>query len=301
MTDPMVLYVDPDGDARERTAADLSSALDDRSLVSVADPSAALAAFEPETTVAVVSRYRFPESDRDGLDLLAAIRDRGSETACVLYASTPVAELPTDDVETGVVEYVQYGATDELATSLQRALDERAFAAHPLPDDEAGRLSVLENYPLSDPTLLDALDRLTAIAADCFEAEFVNVHVLSRSRQRSLACRGPALLDAERRDSVCTYAILTEGVTVVEDLHADPRFAEKEYVHEYDLDWYVGAPVVVPPGAAIGTFCMLGRGDPAFSDADRAQLERFAAEAADQFELARLRADAVRGEGTDVE
>lgn len=298
MTDQTVLYVDPDDDARERTAAELSSALDDRSLVSVADPDAALAAFAPETTVAVVSRYRFPGQDRDGLDLLAAVRDRGSETAGLLYATTPVEELPTDDVETGVAEYVQYGETDTLATALRRALEERAFAAHPLPEDEEGRLAVLENYPLSDPTLLDALDRLTAIAADCFRADFVNVHVLSRSRQRSLACRGPAMLDAEREDSVCTYAILSEGVTVVEDLHADPRFAEKEYVHEFDLDWYVGAPVVVPPGAAIGTFCMLGRGDPAFSEADRAQLERFAAEAADQFELARLRTDAVRADET---
>lgn len=285
-----LLCVDPDPQRRSATLLAVADAVRHADAVAVGSPETAIEHVHGGT-VGVVTTHEFPGSDLTGVDLLRRVREHDPSVACLLLtaedADPDVSSVPGGGVEVTTVD-------DDLRSHLLLALEAVRGSEVPLPADEEARLAHLRTYPLTDEGLVRALDRLVTLADGYFDTLFVNVHVVERDEQHSLACRGPEPLDADRADSVCTYAILSEDVTVVEDLSADERFADHEYVHEYDLGGYAGAPIRSPAGHALGTFCLLDDDPLDPTDGEREALALFAAEAADQFEYHRLR---TRGDG----
>ena len=84
-----------------------------------------------------------------------------------------------------------------------------------------------------------------------------------------LSCYGAAFEPLDREETICTYAILEEDVTVVEDATADPRFSDNGTLAGADVRFYAGAPLRTPNGQAIGTFCIHDDEPRTFSDRDR--------------------------------
>ncbi len=281
----MILCVDPEDDARAATTAALAdTGFDARGVGSVA---AATDAIE-EGPDCVVTEYHLP--DGTGLDVLQRTRDVVPDAACVLFTDTPIERIETAAVGDLVAEYLSKAAPDareRLVVLVDRSLAFHNQTAYPLPEDEDARLAALDRY-VGDPEALDhSLDRLTELATALFEADAAAIGLVDAHEERFLSCVGVSFGAVDREDTVCTYAILDGGVTVVEDTLEDPRFEDNERLRAAGLRFYASAPLKTPDGRAIGTFCVFDSQPGPFDARQRELLGLLADEAMEQLELRR--------------
>ncbi|MGB9963647.1 GAF domain-containing protein [Halobacterium sp. CBA1126] len=292
----MILCVDPAASARERTTDALAAAGFD--VAGAGSLSAARDALDEHAVECVVTEHDF--GDGTGLELAATVRDRHPDAACVLFTETPLDDVDTDAFGSVVAEYVRKedGDRGELVDVVEHALAFRSQTAYPLPDDEAARVAALEQYAADPAELGASLDRLTELATALFDADAAAVGVIDAHTEEFLSCHGVSFDPMDREDTVCTYAILDEDVTVVEDVQADPRFEGNEGLAAADIRFYASAPLVTPDGAAIGTFCVYDDEPREFGDRDRELLSLLGDEAMEQLSLRRRVRDA-GGAGDD--
>ncbi len=145
---------------------------------------------------------------------------------------------------------------------------------YPLGKDEPGRIAALRALDVLDTPADAELDVITRLAADRFDAQIALVSLVDSERQWFKSRFGLAATHTCRSQSFCTHTIAGEGVMVVPDAHADPRFAENPLVTgEPHIRFYAGAPLILANGHRVGTLCVI---DPAprqaMSQHDRAIL-----------------------------
>ena len=286
-----VLLAEPDPSVRSQTAARLRSAGHD---VTAVDTATAAHSALGEGTDCVVTAADLgdttSESDADtsGVGLLALARKRRSDVGCVLFADAGVGDIESDhDVLADVVDRRAPGALDRLAGIVDRATIDRSHASFPVPDDEAERSAMAAGYdPVDGPTRA-ALDRLTTLATSLFDVPAASVSAVTDTAQTVLSCRGVDLDVIPREGTVCTFAILDDDVTVVEDLREDPRFSDLDVIDDPGIVAYAGAPMVNADGHTVGTFCLYDHRPRSFDADERTDLQRFADEAMEQLDLRR--------------
>jgi len=291
----MILCVDPETPARERTAAALADAGFD--VTEAGSLAAAREALDAHAVECVVTEYGL--DDGTGLDLVEAARERHPDAACVLFTATPLAEVDTGAFGSLVAEYVRKdGEHGELVDVVEHALAFRSQTAYPLPDDEGARVAALEQYAADPAELGASLDRLTELATALFGVDAAAVGIIDAHTEEFLSCHGISFDTMDREDTVCTYAILDDGVTVIEDVQADPRFEDDEGLAAANIRFYASAPLVTPDGQAIGTFCIYDDEPRGFDGRDRELLSLLGDEAMEQLSLRRRVRDA-GGDGDD--
>lgn len=284
MSEVTILCVEP-GDASDAVRARLA----DEPGLSVIDSSSLADAREAVQEVDVdclVTEYELP--DGTGIDLVRYVRDRAQDTGCILFTDTD-RETITEGLDVPlVVEYLNRegpAAVDRLAALVSVTARRRTQTTYPLPTDESDRLAALARLDLEAPELQSALDRVTELAARYFGVERATVNVITESTQDVLACRGADWSSVPRDESICTYAILSEGVTVVEDVADDARFAGNETLAELDIEFYAGAPLRTADGLPLGTLCVYDDEPGSLTDAEADYLELLADEAVQWLEL----------------
>lgn len=280
-----ILCVDPDTEAGRETAEALSAAGFEVRYAS--DPGEAASAAEDPAVECIVTEHDL--GNRTGLELIRAARERNPDVSGILFTEVPVEEL-TDVMGETIVEYLDKGvdgAREDLVDLVRTGAVLRGQTAYPLPDDEEARLAALDRYALDSAELAASLDRLTEIAAATFDVDAAVVGFVDAHHEEFTSCFGTDLEELDRDRTICTYAILDDDVTVVEDTTEDPRFENNEGLREANIRFYAGAPIDSREGHPIGTFC-LHDGTPGTLDADeRRILSLFAEEVADQLELRR--------------
>jgi PAS domain S-box-containing protein len=143
------------------------------------------------------------------------------------------------------------------------------FTIPPIPHDEPDRLAALHRLDVLDTPPEDALDVITRLAADRFGTAIALVSLVDAERQWFKSRHGLAARETCRRDSFCGHTIAGEGVMVVPDALADPRFARNPLVTGApDIRFYAGAPLRLADGHQVGTLCVI---DPAPRDGFTAQ------------------------------
>lgn len=293
----MILCVDPDADARAATADALVDAgFEVRDCASASSAEDVLAD-EGDAVECLVSEYDLP--DGTGLDLFRAVRETAPDATCVLFTSTPLDGVDTAAFGDVVAEYLpkdEPNAREELVSVVEHGFVFGDQTAYPLPNDEAERREALDRYAVEEDELAAALDRLTELAVDLFDAHSAAVGILDAHHERFVGCHGISLDTTTREDTVCTYAILDDGVTVIEDLTTDPRFGTLDVFDESPIRAYAGAPMRTPEGRAIGVFCVYDDRVRTFSDRERHLLRLLGDEAMDQLELRRRRTESAADE-----
>ena len=283
----MILCTDPDTDelsaAREALEA---GGFRTHGADSVGTARAALEGAAPVDCL--VTEYDLP--DGSGLELIRETRATSPDTACVLYTDAGVGEMDTEAFGEVIAEYVRKdgpGSADRLVEIVEHSLAFRSQTAYPLPDDEDARLATLSRYATDPAALSASLDRLTELAAAQFGVDSAAVGLVDSHEERFLSCYGADFDSLEREDTICTYAILEKGATVVEDTTADPRFSDNETLEAAKIQFYAGAPLTAPDGRAIGTFCLQDDEPREFGERDRELVSLFADQTMDQLELRR--------------
>jgi len=283
----MLLCVDADTAARRETVERLQAAGFDVAEASSLD---AARRHVDDDLDALVTDQSLP--DGTGLELVREVRETVPDTPCFLFTDVPIEEIDTAAFGDIVVEYVPKDTPEaraELLNLVEHAVAFRSQTAYPLPENEEARLAALERYAVEPEALGESFDRLTEIATELFGVDAAAVGLIDAHEQRFLACHGVSFEPMDREDTVCTYAILDDDVTVIEDVREDPRFAENEGLQAANIRFYASASLRTPAGEAVGTFCVYDDAPREFSTRDRELLELLGAEAMDQLTIRRDR------------
>jgi GAF domain-containing protein len=146
-----------------------------------------------------------------------------------------------------------------------------------LPPDEARRLGALRDLLVLDTPPEERFDSLTAYASSYFDVPIALVSLVDEGRQWFKSRCGLDASETGRDVSFCGHTILRDDVMVVEDAHADPRFADNPLVTgDPFIRFYAGAPLRLRDGTQPGTFCLIDRKRRTFSALEREHLKDLA-------------------------
>ena len=128
----------------------------------------------------------------------------------------------------------------------------------PMPHGEATRLAALHALSVLDTLPEEALDELTALAAQICQTPMAFIGLIDEGRQWFKSAVGWAVAEISRDAAFCAHTILGPGLLVVRDARSDERFATSPLVNAHPgVRFYAGVPLVTPEGHAIGTLCVL--------------------------------------------
>lgn len=140
-------------------------------------------------------------------------------------------------------------------------MPEPEFIPPAIPHDEPERLAALHRLDVLDTPGDNELDVIVQLAADRFGTATALVSLVDADRQWFKARHGLAASETCRDVSFCGHTINQDGVMVVTNATADPRFAGNPLVTgDPHIRFYAGAPLVLESGHRIGTLCVI---DPA--------------------------------------
>ena len=165
------------------------------------------------------------------------------------------------------------------------------MSAKPVNDKvtDPDRLAAVRGTGLLDTDPEAEFDRLTRLAAKLTGAPVTFISLVDRDRDFYKACFGfPEPLASERQISgttFCHYAIASEGPLVIDDTLADARYREVPTVRSLGVRAYLGVPLVLASGAAIGSFCAIDFEPRRWTPLDVEVMQELAASTLREFEL----------------
>ena len=166
---------------------------------------------------------------------------------------------------------------------------------------EANRLAALHRYGVLDTEEEAAFDRITQLVKRLLNVSTALVTFVDEERLWLKSCAGREQPGREqpgreqpgreqhgipREVAFCNHNIRSEGVMVVEDATADPRFADNPLVTgPPHIRFYAGAPLVTEDGYALGSLCVIDTEPRSLAAGERATLETLAAVVVDAMTL----------------
>ncbi|MBB3952969.1 sensor domain-containing phosphodiesterase [Aureimonas jatrophae] len=162
--------------------------------------------------------------------------------------------------------------------------------------NEEARLNALRDLNLLDTSPSDSFDRLTRLASKLLDAPVSTISLTDRDRQWFKSKVGVDITEIPRKQAPCSYAIGDNGIFVVPDLQADPRFIGSPLA-QAGIRFYAGAPLFTRQGYGLGTLCVVDDKVRELDDEGRQVLRDLAGMVMSQIELSSTigRSDAVTG------
>lgn len=162
--------------------------------------------------------------------------------------------------------------------------------------NEEARLNALRDLNLLDTSPSDSFDRLTRLASKLLDAPVSTISLTDRDRQWFKSKVGVDISEIPREQAPCSYAIGDNGIFVVPDLQADPRFIGSPLA-QAGIRFYAGAPLFTRQGYGLGTLCVVDDKVRELDEEGRQVLRDLAGMVMSQIELSNTigRSDAVTG------
>lgn len=130
---------------------------------------------------------------------------------------------------------------------------------YPLPALESERIRALHETHILDSVPASDFDAVVTLVRDLLHVPICVVSLVDTNRQWFKAKCGIDVDGTDRAIAFCSYALLSDQVLVIEDALADIRFSDNPLVTgESHIRFYAGAPLLISPGVALGTLCVLG-------------------------------------------
>jgi sigma-B regulation protein RsbU (phosphoserine phosphatase) len=120
----------------------------------------------------------------------------------------------------------------------------------PRGDAELARVRVVERYGIVDMPVDVGVGRIAALAAQFFDAPMATVSIVDRDRIWFAAAHGlgQGVRQVARDDGLCASVILSDTPFAVNDALTDSRTANNRFVHEHQIRFYAGAPLLTFDG-----------------------------------------------------
>ena len=158
----------------------------------------------------------------------------------------------------------------------------------PFSTKETARLEALARYDILDTPREQDFDDLTRLAASICRTPIALVSLLDSDRQWFKSRYGLETEETPRDFSFCTHAIEQEDIFIVEDSHADARFAQSPLVAGVPhVRFYAGVPLITPDGHALGALCVNDSVPRRLSEEQQAALSALGRQVMTQLELRR--------------
>jgi PAS domain S-box-containing protein len=134
-----------------------------------------------------------------------------------------------------------------------------SWTGAPTPLDEPERLRRLLRLGIGEGQHHEFLDTITALAAATIRSPISLVSLVEENRQFFLARHGLDASSTGRSESFCGHCVALRQPLVVDDAHADARFAGNPLVvGAPHVRAYLGMPLFAGPAqSAIGTLCII--------------------------------------------
>jgi diguanylate cyclase (GGDEF)-like protein len=123
---------------------------------------------------------------------------------------------------------------------------------------EDARLTALHRYDVLDTQPEEVFDRITRLVKIVLEMPMAVVSLVDRDRQWFKSRQGVKAAETPRSISFCTHTIQGTKPLIVNDAHADPRFANSPLVTgDAHIRFYVGVPLRSRDGYNVGALCSM--------------------------------------------
>ena len=151
---------------------------------------------------------------------------------------------------------------------------------------EKERINILKKYDILDTPPDGSFDRITQLAATLLHVPISIVTLVDTDRIWFKSRYGIDTNQIDRDPGLCSSAILSDDVYIVEDAVKDPRTLANPLVAGiFGLQFYAAVPLKVRGGYNLGTLCVIDKNPRQLSEADKEVLKGLADILIDQIEL----------------
>ncbi len=158
--------------------------------------------------------------------------------------------------------------------------------APPKPPDEIQRLADLRALSVLDTPAERRFDNIVSLTKHLFKVPVAYIALVDAERQWFKSIEGYDWSQTPRDTSFCGHTILQGEPLIVEDAHADPRWADHPMVvNEPFVRFYAGYPLRSQSGRNIATLCVVDHEARAFTEDDQRTFAHLAAMAEVQLNL----------------
>jgi GAF domain-containing protein len=151
---------------------------------------------------------------------------------------------------------------------------------------ETERLQDLLKYEILDTPSDGTFDEITALATKIFNVPIAIISLVDHDRIWFKSAHG---LDADqipRNPGLCSSAILSDDVYIVEDARKDPRTMTNPLVAGLmGLQFYAAAPLKSRQGYNLGTLCIIDKHPRKFDSKETSMLHQLSRITMEQFEM----------------
>lgn len=188
------------------------------------------------------------------------------EEVCAMTARVRFGELPPpfrSERSLRFSDATQQGWAELIATKLRPGLAELARRAGPetprafrnRPHDERLRQRALGCLGLVAGKQDDRLDSEIRQARRMFGVETASLTIIDGEWNWMKASTGP-LVSLPRAETICDWAIRSDGLTLVNDVQKDPRTHDVPLLKAIGIRFYAGYPIHTWDGYRIGMLCI---------------------------------------------
>ena len=151
---------------------------------------------------------------------------------------------------------------------------------------ETKRLENLYKYEILDTPADGCYDEITSLATKIFDVPIAIISLVDNDRIWFKSSYGLEAEQIPRSPGLCSSAIMSDDVYIVQDARADPRTMANPLVAGImGLQFYAAAPLKSLDGYNLGTFCIIDKNPRVITARESSMLRQLARIVMDQFEL----------------
>ncbi|MBC7486222.1 MAG: GAF domain-containing protein [Cytophagaceae bacterium] len=151
---------------------------------------------------------------------------------------------------------------------------------------EANRLENLYHYQILDTPADGHFEEITSLAAKIFNVPIAIITLVDTDRIWFKSSFGLDVEEIPREPGLCSSAIMTDDIYIVEDARLDPRtLANPLVAGVMGLQFYAAAPLKSKKGYNLGTFCIIDKEPRSMNTKELSMLLQLARIVMDQLEV----------------
>ncbi len=151
---------------------------------------------------------------------------------------------------------------------------------------EIRRIEDLYKYEILDTPADGCYDEITSLAAKIFDVPVSIITLVDTDRIWFKSAHGLEVEQITRSPGLCSSAIISDDIYIVENARIDPRtLANSLVVGVMGLQFYAAAPLKSLAGYNLGTICIIDKNPRIMSPKESSILRQLARIVMDHFEL----------------